>query len=244
MTVFSWELAEALALAHMKQLGFSDSKSTGNGADRGLDVASSKAAAQVKAWSKPVGAPELQKLKGAAHAYQHVLFYSLSGYTAQASEYAASVGISLFTFTSENAVEAVNEYAMSLERDHSLQPGYATVALKLKELEIQMRAVSDLGRVALEWVALSPFIHMVPQEYQNLRVGQLASHLAGPALLQLEAAAVAISQDPEKAMEVVESGNQMAEEFVVERPTVSEALNSVDGTAKWLLKFQPLCLKL
>lgn len=64
-------------------------------------------------------------------------------------------------------------------------------------------------------VALSPFIHMVPQEYQNLRVGQLASHLAGPALLQLEAAAVAISQDPEKAMEVVESGNQMAEEFVV-----------------------------
>ena len=30
---------------------------------------------------------------------------------------------------------------------------------------------------------------------------------------------------------------ELAEEFVVERPSVSEALNSVDGTAKWLLKF-------
>ncbi|MAW52365.1 MAG: 23S rRNA (adenine(2503)-C(2))-methyltransferase RlmN [Geminicoccus sp.] len=30
---------------------------------------------------------------------------------------------------------------------------------------------------------------------------------------------------------------QLADEFVIERPTVSEALNSVDGTAKWLLKF-------
>jgi len=30
---------------------------------------------------------------------------------------------------------------------------------------------------------------------------------------------------------------KLADEFVVERPQVSEALNSVDGTAKWLLKF-------
>lgn len=30
---------------------------------------------------------------------------------------------------------------------------------------------------------------------------------------------------------------KLADEFVIERPTVSEALNSVDGTAKWLLKF-------
>ncbi|MBB25965.1 MAG: 23S rRNA (adenine(2503)-C(2))-methyltransferase RlmN [Geminicoccus sp.] len=29
----------------------------------------------------------------------------------------------------------------------------------------------------------------------------------------------------------------LADEFVIERPQVSEALNSVDGTAKWLLKF-------
>ena len=30
---------------------------------------------------------------------------------------------------------------------------------------------------------------------------------------------------------------KLADEFVIERPRVSEALNSVDGTAKWLLKF-------
>ena len=30
---------------------------------------------------------------------------------------------------------------------------------------------------------------------------------------------------------------QLADEFVIERPQVSEALNNVDGTAKWLLKF-------
>ena len=30
---------------------------------------------------------------------------------------------------------------------------------------------------------------------------------------------------------------KLADEFVIERPQVSEALNSVDGTAKWLLKF-------
>ena len=30
---------------------------------------------------------------------------------------------------------------------------------------------------------------------------------------------------------------KLADEFIIERPLVSEALNSVDGTAKWLLKF-------
>ncbi|MEC8154308.1 MAG: 23S rRNA (adenine(2503)-C(2))-methyltransferase RlmN [Pseudomonadota bacterium] len=30
---------------------------------------------------------------------------------------------------------------------------------------------------------------------------------------------------------------KLADEFIIERPQVSEALNSVDGTAKWLLKF-------
>lgn len=215
MTVFSWELAEALALAHMKQIGFPDAKSTGSGADGGLDVVSLTAAAQVKAWNSPVGAPELQKLKGAAHSYERILFYALSGYTAQAEEYAASVGIALFTFSPQNTVQAVNETAISLERELTQESAYANAALQIQGLQFEMQEVSDLSQVAVDWLTLSPFIHMVPNEYHTQRVERLTKTLMGLSVLQMQAAAVSATMDPASAKEIVENGKGFAQEVVM-----------------------------
>src|SRR5690606_31303260 len=97
-----WRDAEELAVWHMRRSGFPDATVTGPGADKGIDVADPRrrAVAQVKHLGSPVGAPDVQRLVGAGHmASEYQLFYSLSGYTRQAVEYAHGVGVSLFTYS-------------------------------------------------------------------------------------------------------------------------------------------------
>ena len=94
--------AEQVAAHACRQLGFEGARVTPPGADAGIDVIDRQRNlyGQVKAWSKPVGRPELQNLVGASPAGCVRVFFSTSGYTQPAREYANANGIALFTVSS------------------------------------------------------------------------------------------------------------------------------------------------
>lgn len=114
--VTSWEAAEALAAAHMRAIGFSDARLTPRGADGGLDVVSRWCVAQVKYFAKPVGRPQIQGLRGAAHGYEHAFFYALTGFSPNAIEFADRAGVSLWQFDQRGAVWPVNAFAKRYRR--------------------------------------------------------------------------------------------------------------------------------
>ena len=108
--VLTWQDAEHLAAEHMRSIGFVDARTTRAGADGGIDVSASDAVAQVKFHAMPVGAPDVQRLRGAAHDVENVLFYSAAGYTPAAVAYADRARVALFgigpwaSISSENAL--------------------------------------------------------------------------------------------------------------------------------------------
>lgn len=104
-------MAEELAAAHMREIGFFGARRTGPGADKGIDVVAQGAVAQVKYLSVPVGSPDIHRFRGAAHGVMDALFYSSSGYTAAAVEAADMTNIALFQFSTANEVEPVNVHA-------------------------------------------------------------------------------------------------------------------------------------
>lgn len=112
--VSSWQQAEALAAWHMQKLGFDDAKMTPPGADGGLDVRATDAVAQVKHYATPIGAPVIQQLRGAAHGQGAALFYSMSGYTKAAVEYANNAAVALFTYNESGVVQPFNHAAQIL----------------------------------------------------------------------------------------------------------------------------------
>lgn len=209
MATFSWELAEALAVAHMREIGFDDAKRTPQGADRGLDGVSERAASQVKARQDPVGAPEIQQLKGAAENYEFVLFYSFSGYTAQAVEFANVSNVALFTFDRKNNVVAFNERARWLSGSESPKIEAIQAARDVDSVTDLVRGVNVLLSELTNWLTLSPWVYLVPLdrvEAVESRIGVSALGIAG---IQLKAATASIGQS---AGEV----NQLAEELRVE----------------------------
>ena len=107
-------MAEELAVAHMRHLGFADARRTAAGADRGLDVLATGAVAQVKHHAQPVGAPDVQRLRGAAHGVNRPVFYSRNGYTTQAVDFADRADVALFAFDEHNSVTPVNRHAYVL----------------------------------------------------------------------------------------------------------------------------------
>lgn len=112
--VFSWQMAEHLAVAHMNHLGFRDARVTGRGADGGLDALATDAAAQVKALAQPVGTPDIQRARGAAYGVKNLLFYSMAGYTPQAVTFADCAGVALFVYNAANRVAPANALAEHL----------------------------------------------------------------------------------------------------------------------------------
>lgn len=118
-TIASWQDAELLAAAHMRSMGFADAVVTAPGADGGVDVIDPGAgAAQVKHYSAtPVGAPDVQKIRGAGHDTTHALFYSFSGYTRQALSYAEIAAIALFSYTAAGVVTPASSAAIKLLND-------------------------------------------------------------------------------------------------------------------------------
>ncbi len=111
----SWEQFEELAAIHMRALGFFDAEVTGPGTDGGIDVIATGAVAQVKAHATATSRPDVQQLKGAAAEHLgSALFYSLSGYTAGAIEWADNVGVALFVLESNGTARPVSGEALAL----------------------------------------------------------------------------------------------------------------------------------
>lgn len=102
-----WRDAEERAARHMRQLGFADAKLTGSGTDGGIDVVATDAIAQVKHYAKPVGIAEVQRMRGAAIGDVNVLFYSSSGYTSSAIDFAERAGMALFEARDNVQIRAV-----------------------------------------------------------------------------------------------------------------------------------------
>ncbi|MDM7892979.1 restriction endonuclease [Curtobacterium caseinilyticum] len=112
--LLDWQAAELAAVEHMKALGFVDAQKTQSGADGGIDVESSEAAAQVKFYASSIGRPDIQRLRGAAHEYRISVFYSTGGYTREAVQYADQAAVALFAMDPYGQVEAASEFAVVL----------------------------------------------------------------------------------------------------------------------------------
>lgn len=116
MRIEHWRDAERLAESWMRNSGFPGARRTGGSADAGIDVRAEGAIAQVKMEARPVGRPSLQRLVGArgTSANLRLLFFSVSGYTVAATEYARAMDISLLMFTPEGDVTPVNSHARTI----------------------------------------------------------------------------------------------------------------------------------
>jgi hypothetical protein len=113
--VFDWRDAEELAAWYMREvLELGSVRLTGDGADGGIDVTCRDAGAQVKHYSSPVGAPEVQQARGASHGLPNVLFFALSGYTQQAATFALRAEVALFRYSIYGDVTPENEHARGL----------------------------------------------------------------------------------------------------------------------------------
>ena len=112
-SVLSWEHAERMAADHMRHLGFSGVTITPRGRDNGLDVISRTGAAQVKFHALPSGAPDVQRLRGAADGFATRLFYA-TAYTPAAFAATNTLGVAAFQFTADGGVVAVNATSRQL----------------------------------------------------------------------------------------------------------------------------------
>lgn len=105
----AWQSMEFAAVDFVRSLGH-DVDLTTSGADGGLDLVGPEIAGQVKAHAKPVGGPDVQRLKGAAHGHRHALFFSGSGYTPKASAFAESAEVALFTISGTGHIDPTNSW--------------------------------------------------------------------------------------------------------------------------------------
>lgn len=119
--LLDWQAAESAAVDHMKTLGFIDAQATGPGTDGGIDAQSSDAAAQVKFYANPVGRPDIQRLRGAAHEYRLSLFYSTGGYTKEAVAYANGAGVALFLMDPYGHCGPTSDLALLLAEPEHVQ---------------------------------------------------------------------------------------------------------------------------
>lgn len=115
----TWQDAEVCAARWMQYWGFTDAVVTAAGPDGGVDVTATGALAQVKFQAVTVGSPDLQRLFGArGHAlHRALLFFTGTGYSTRALEYAASAGIALFTYDLTGWVDPANGPARQLVAD-------------------------------------------------------------------------------------------------------------------------------
>lgn len=98
MAAPTWRTFEAQAQALMVAMGFTDAALTGAGADEGIDVRSASAVAQAKFHLSRAGRPAVQQLHGVAAVQgKQGLFFSRSGYTAEAITWSTGAGLALFT---------------------------------------------------------------------------------------------------------------------------------------------------
>lgn len=109
----SWQMAEELAAEYLRQMGYRDVRRVPDGPDGGIDVRGSGICGQVKFWSSPVGIGEVQRLRGAAGPAV-AAFFSYSGYTKSAVEWADTNEVALFSFDEQANVKPENSRASQL----------------------------------------------------------------------------------------------------------------------------------
>lgn len=103
----TWQAAEMMACEWMKKNGHWGAKQTPAGADGGIDIESISSIAQVKHHSSPVGLGEMQRLYGIAQSRRKkALFFSASGYSAPALEWAKKHRIECYTYLPVTRVKA------------------------------------------------------------------------------------------------------------------------------------------
>jgi len=167
--LFTWGMAEELAVAHLRQLGFGDARRTPPGADGGIDVQGTGVVAQVKHHAHPVGGPDVQRLRGAAHGLAHAVFYSLSGYTAAATVFADRADVALFSYATSNVVTAVNETAGELVRaSRSTTPTQDVAAFLGDALQACLSIAASSRAVSRTMDALTPE-RMTPFKLRGLK---------------------------------------------------------------------------
>jgi hypothetical protein len=142
--VFSWQMAEELAAAHMRSIGYLDARRTPSGTDAGVDVVAGNAIAQVKYHAQAIGGPDIQRLRGAAFNHKDALFYSSSGYTPAAVTAAELSGVALFRYTTTNEVSPINARALELDLVFDLPAGITLE--NLKEAHVAIRAAGAASR--------------------------------------------------------------------------------------------------
>jgi hypothetical protein len=105
--------AELNAADQMQLLGYADARAMPVGADGGIDVFSKHALAQVKFKQSAAGRPDLQRLYGARgdQMHKHLVFFSLSGYSQPAIDYANTHHIFLYAYKLSGAIIPQNEIA-------------------------------------------------------------------------------------------------------------------------------------
>jgi hypothetical protein len=130
-----WRTTEELACAHLRSLGSADARLTTGGRDGGVDAVAQDAVAQVKMQALPVGAPQVQQLRGTQPHLHHHIFYSSSGYTAAALTAAAETGVHLFKIEPNGSVQPANAPAVALTRAgvHTDQPRTVSVEQVVEE---------------------------------------------------------------------------------------------------------------
>lgn len=146
--VTDWGAAERFALVHMKGMGFVGARLTGGVRDKGIDVAHPEAVAQVKMQGVPVGAPQIQQLRGARPGVANHLFYSTSGYTSAARSEAEESGVALFMIDAVGNVTAKGDLARQLVLDSRERQGgpESTVVGYVEGVEQRVRlALTNYG---------------------------------------------------------------------------------------------------
>lgn len=106
--------AESAAALWLRKQGF-DAHTTSGGPDSGVDVAAPGLVAQVKHQQAHVGRPEVQKLHGVASSRDALaVFFSTSGFTTTAIEWASDVGMALMILDGPGSARPVNQIAKFL----------------------------------------------------------------------------------------------------------------------------------
>ncbi|GAA4513829.1 restriction endonuclease [Brevibacterium yomogidense] len=113
--VKTFEEAELYSAEVMHALGFRNVSITPPGSDEGIDVISDEAIAQVKMEGVKTSREKLQRLTGVCSVYgKRAVFFSLSGYTMQALEWAEKTGMACFEFAFDGSIVPGSAYAIEL----------------------------------------------------------------------------------------------------------------------------------
>ena len=135
-------------------MGYTDAQVTASGPDAGLDVVATAAVAQVKFRQQAVNRPALQQLVGARGPRPGAtLFFSLSGYTADARRYAEQAGIATFLLHPDGSLEAVNAMAQGMTTAL-----VAPLEAPYGESSVQLVQTRPRGRFRRAWRAKTTWI--------------------------------------------------------------------------------------